>query len=60
MSDTTTKAQEVAEAKRTAKNLDTPTNFLNLTLRQIYDWEARHRQFCMLTHRQPCDCDPWE
>ena len=42
------------------QDLDTPTPLLNLTLRQIHDWEARHRQFCRLTHRQPCDCSAWE
>lgn len=60
MPKTTTKAEEVAQAKASTTNLDTPTNFLNMTLRQIFDWEARHRQFCRTAHRQPCDCDPWE
>lgn len=41
-------------------DLDAPTQFLGLTLRQINDWEARHRQFCKLTHRQPCSCSAWE
>lgn len=43
-----------------ALDLDAPTKFLNLSLRQIHDWEARHRQFCRLTHRQPCTCSAWE
>lgn len=35
-------------------------NGLNLSLRQIHDWEARHRQFCKNVHRQPCECTPWD
>lgn len=41
-------------------DLDAPSKFPNLTLRQVNDWEARHRQFCKLVHLQPCDCSPWE
>lgn len=43
-----------------ALDLDAPTKFLNLSLRQIHDWEARHANFCRLTHRQPCTCSAWE
>lgn len=41
-------------------DLDVKTGFLGLTLRQINDWEARHRQFCKLAHRQPCSCSAWD
>lgn len=41
-------------------DLDAPAGFLNLTLRQVLDWEARHRQFCKLAHRQPCFCSAWD
>ncbi len=41
-------------------DLDTPTSFLGLTLRQIHDWEARHRQFCKTVLRQACSCAAWD
>ena len=41
-------------------DLDAPTKFLGLTLRQINDWEARHRHFCKNVHRQPCTCSAWD
>lgn len=41
-------------------DLDTPTSFLGLTQRKINDWEARHRAFCKLAHRQPCTCSAWD
>ena len=41
-------------------DLDAPAGFLNLTLRQVHDWEARHRNFCRLSHRQPCNCSAWD
>jgi hypothetical protein len=40
-------------------DLDAPSGLLNLTHRQVLDWEARHRQFCKLAHRQPCFCSAW-
>jgi hypothetical protein len=40
--------------------LDTPQGPLGITRRQAYDWEARHRKFCALTHRQPCNCSAWD
>ena len=52
------KTNETTEAPQL--DLDTPTSFLGLTLRQIHDWEARHRQFCKTVHRQPCSCSAWD
>lgn len=60
MSKTTTKVEEVEALKTEGKNLDEKTGFLGLSLREIYDWEARHRQFCKTAHRQPCTCSAWD
>lgn len=55
-----TQSNQPFKIEAPALDLDTPTSLLGLTQRQINDWEARHRQFCKLTHKQPCTCSPWD